>query len=211
LNIEVFLTMRLTCGIYLILGLLLCLVAAAKGDDNEEFSRLKEFRKFMLNEVNFVRTRPAEYAETRLRINKENFSDNGAYAYLRKIKPVKALALHEILNSTALDYAKLMARKNTFSHVANGTPFERAKKAGYRYSAMGENIACGNDSHYNAMIDPESSAIEFVKMLIIDRDIKDVGHRITLLNPVYRSVGFGFARNPSSTCVNYIVQDFGSP
>jgi uncharacterized protein YkwD len=203
--------MQITTRLIIFLGLLVCLVGEVKGDESEELSKLNEFRKYMLDEVNFVRTKPAEYAETRLRLNKENSSDNGAYAYLSKTKPVKALALHDILNSTALNYAKLLARKNTFSHYADGTPFERAKYAGYMYTAMGENIACGNESHYNAMVNPESSAIEFVKMLIIDRDIKDVGHRITLLNPVYRSVGFGFARNTKSTCINYIVQDFGSP
>ena len=104
-----------------------------------------------------------------------------------------------------------MAGKNTFSHMADGTPFDRAKKAGYRYSAMAENIACGSEYHYNAMTNPQSSAVEFVKMLIIDRDIKDLGHRHTLMNPVYRSVGFGFAHNQSSTCINYVVQDFGNP
>jgi len=104
-----------------------------------------------------------------------------------------------------------MAKKDVFNHTADGTPFERAKKAGYRYTAMGENIACGSEQYYNALINPEASAIEFVRLLIIDKGVKDVGHRVTLMNPIYRSVGFGFARNPSSYCINYIVQDFGNP
>ncbi len=197
--------------LYIIAGLICCLAAGAKGDDNEELSRLKEFRKYMLDEVNFVRTKPAEYAETRLLENKKISTDNGAYDYLKKIKPVKSLVLNEILNSASLDYAKLMARKDVFGHYADGTPFERAKKAGYRYYAMGENIACGSEYHYNAVTHPEDSAVAFVKMLIIDKGIKDVGHRKTMMNPVYRSVGFGFAHNQSSYCINYVVQDFGNP
>lgn len=194
-----------------ILVLLIILGEGAKGRGNDEISRLIEFRSHTLNEVNFARTRPAEYAEMRLKGNKENSSDNGAYRYLKKLSPVNALALHEILNSTALKYADLLARRKQLSHTADGTPFTRMRNAGYKGSAMAENIACGSDQLYNALINPQSSAIEFVKMLIIDVGIKDVGHRRNLLNPVYRSVGFGFGRNASSNCVNYIVQDFGNP
>ena len=144
----------------------------AIGIDDEENSKLSEFRKYMLDEVNFVRTKPAEYAETRLLAYKKISTDNGAYDYLKKVKPVKALVLNEMLNSAALEYAELMARKDVFGHYANGTPFERAKKAGYRYSAMAENIACGSEYHYNAMTHAESSAIGFVRMLIIDNRFK---------------------------------------
>jgi uncharacterized protein YkwD len=203
--------MRIVFIIYLSLFHLTHIAGFATSNDDKDNLKLDEFRKHMLDEVNFVRTRPAEYAETRLLANKKISTDNGAYDYLKKIKPVKTLVLNEILNSTALEYAKFMAGKGVFSHNANGTPFERVKKAGYRYSAMAENIACGSEYHYNAMTNPESSAIEFVKMLIIDKGIKDLGHRKTMMNPVYRSVGFGFAHNQSSYCINYVVQDFGNP
>jgi uncharacterized protein YkwD len=203
--------MRIAIIIYLTVSFLIPQAGLAFGNDDEGNLKLRDFKKYMLDEVNFVRTKPAEYAEIRLLENKKISTDNGAYDYLKKIKPVKTLVLNEILNSTALEYAKFMAGKGVFSHNANGTPFERVKKAGYRYSAMAENIACGSEYHYNAMTNPESSAIEFVKMLIIDKGIKDLGHRKTMMNPVYRSVGFGFAHNQSSYCINYVVQDFGNP
>lgn len=209
-NLAILMNMR-HLKLYIISGMLIGLALAARASGDEETPKLEAFRKYMLDEVNFVRTRPAEYAEIRLLENKKISTDNGAYEYLKKIKPVKTLALNEILNSTALKYAELLARKNVFNHYADGTPFERAKKEGYRFSSMAENIACGTESFYNALVNPESSAIEFVKMLIIDRDIKDLGHRHTLMNPVYRSAGFGFSRNPSSNCINYVVQDFGTP
>ena len=190
---------------------MICLTEGAKGLDNEELSKLTEFRNYMLDEVNFARTRPADYAEMRLKMDKENNADNGAYRFLKKKSPVSALALQEILNSVALKYAILLAKKKQLSHVADGTPFTRMRKAGYRGSSMAENIACGSEPKYNALTNPQSSAIEFVKMLIIDTGIKDVGHRVNLLNPVYKSIGFGFGYNPLSSCVNFIVQDFGNP
>jgi uncharacterized protein YkwD len=181
--------------------------------DTEEgkAASLREFRKVMLEEVNFARTRPDDYAEKRLKTSKEEGVDNGAYAYLKRADPVGELRLSKILNSISMDYAAFLAKKNKFSHTANGTPFTRAKKAGYRYMAMGENIACGNDPQLNINENPRYAAVEFVKMLIIDKGVKDLGHRHTIMNPLYRSVGFGFGHNPRSYCVNYVVQDFGNP
>lgn len=203
--------MNIAIKLFFALVLSITLAEGTKGHGNEEVSKLREFRKHMLDEVNFVRTRPAEYAELRLRENRENNTDNGAYRYLKKSASVSALALHEILNLTALKYSNLLARKKQLTHTADGTPFTRMRKEGYKGSAMAENIACGSEQKYNALANPQSSAIEFVKMLIIDEGIKDAGHRHNLLNPVYKSVGFGFGQNPSSSCVNYIVQDFGNP
>jgi uncharacterized protein YkwD len=197
--------------IYIISTFLVCLALGANAADDEELSKLMVFRKYMLDEINFLRTKPSEYAESRLLAEKNESSDNGAFNYLKKISPAGTLTLHELLNTAALKYAKTMASKNVFSHFADGTPFERARKAGYRYTAMAENIACGTESFYDALVNPESSAIGFVKMLVIDKGVKDLGHRRTLMNPVYRSVGFGFARNPSSYCINFVVQDFGRP
>jgi hypothetical protein len=203
--------MGLTIRLYFILGLLIFVAEGTKGRDDEELPKLIQFRNYMLEEVNFARTHPARYAEMRLKENWDKSTDNGSYASLKRMSPVNALSLHEILNSVALKYANLLAKRNQFSHTADGTPFTRIKKGGYFGNATAENIACGTAPQYDAMINPQSCAIEFVKMLIIDTGIKDVGHRRNLLNPVYRSVGFGFGHNPSSACVNYIVQDFGNP
>jgi len=203
--------MKIAIKLFFVFVLSITLAETAKGHVDVTNSKLKEFRNYMLEEVNFARTQPAGYAEMRLSANRENNTDNGAYRYLKKSSPVSALALHEILNSTALKYSYLLARKKQLSHTADGTPFTRMRKEGYKGQAMAENIACGSEQKFNALSNPQSSAIEFVKMLIIDEGIKDVGHRHNLLNPVYKSVGFGFGQNPSSSCVNFIVQDFGNP
>lgn len=181
------------------------------GKEQREQPNLEEFRNIMLDEVNFVRTNPKAYAEKRLKSSMKQGEDNGAYSYLKKVKPAGKLEFNETLNSISLEYALFLANKDKFSHTAKGTPFTRAKKAGYRYMAMAENIACGNDPQLNIAVNPSYAAIEFVKMLIIDKGVKDMGHRHTLLNSVYKSVGFGFGHNPQSYCINYIVQDFGNP
>jgi hypothetical protein len=53
-------------------------------------------------------------------------------------------------------------------------------------------------------------AINFVRVLIIDQGIKDLGHRNTILNSKYKSMGVGFCRNSASAFINYTVQDFGN-
>lgn len=179
--------------------------------EDRKSSNLREFRNIMLKEVNFLRTSPADYAEKRLKSSKEEGSDNGAYKYLKEVEPAGTLVFNSLLNSVSLTYAEVLANLNKFSHTANGTPFSRAKAAGYVFKAMAENIACGNDPQLNVYENPRNAAVEFVKMLVIDKNVKDLGHRHTLLNPVYKSVGFGFGHNPLSSCVNYVVQDFGNP
>ena len=195
----------------LFLVLLLLLPFTVKNIGQKEEGNLSEFRKFMLEEVNFVRTSPGEYAEKRLKTSKEEGVDNGAFQYLKRIKPVKSLAFNKILNEISMDYALFLAKKDKFSHTANGTPFTRARKAGYSFRAMGENIACGNDPQLNAYENPRYAAIEFVKMLLIDQGVKDLGHRHALMSPLYISIGIGFGHNPRSYCINYVVQDFGNP
>lgn|GEM_PF-857806 len=202
---------KILLNIYLILILGVSFAGNSIRREDQEHPNLKLFRNIMLEEINFVRTHPAEYAEQRLRDSKEKGMDNGAYEYLKKVKPAGELKLNELLNSISMNYAQFMARKDEFSHTANGTPFTRAKKAGYTYKAMGENIVCGTDPQLNVYENPRYAAVEFVKMLLIDRDVKDLGHRHTLLSPLFKSVGFGFGHNPKSYCVNYVVQDFGNP
>jgi uncharacterized protein YkwD len=202
--------MKIWLSTYFILVSLVSFSGNLPEEEGKE-PNLQKFRDVMLEEVNFVRTNPKEYAEKRLKTSKEERVDNGAYDYLKKVKPAGELRFNEILNLVSMDYALFLARTNKFSHTANGTPFTRAKKAGYKYRAMAENIACGNDPQLNIAENPSYAAIEFVKMLIIDMDVKDFGHRHTLMNPIFTSVGFGFGHNKFSYCGNYVVQDFGNP
>jgi len=167
------------------------------------------FKDAMLAEINFARTKPADYANQRLKSDYNSGTDNGAYNDLTSRSAVNALALNDLLTSSATKYAKYMADHNVFGHTENGTPQSRAQAEGYTGS-VGENIAAGSYPSYNAESDPNGAAIAFVKLLIIDTGISGVGHRKNILNSSYKVVGIGFYRNTASKFQNYLVQDFGT-
>ncbi len=183
-------------------------------DGNDKFtedamSKTKNFEEAMLAEVNFARTNPSGYAEKRLKSAFQNGRDNGAYNYMKSHSAVGMLTLQNQLCSAAQKYAKYMAKHNVFGHNENGSPSSRCKVAGYNHYS-GENIACGYGSGQNAEKDFQKSAEIFVRQLIIDKGVANLGHRKNIMHTQHKCVGFGFARNRKATYVNYIVQDFGS-
>jgi uncharacterized protein YkwD len=101
-----------------------------------------------------------------------------------------------------------MATHNVFGHYERLTPAERCAEAGYEFYS-GENLSAGSFPAYHAEADPETAAIAFVEMLVIDEGVVGVGHRENLLNDLHRVVGIGFHRDTESTYHNYYVQDFG--
>ena len=165
----------------------------------------------MLNEVNFARTDPSGYAQKRLAAEYAAGKDTGAYAQLMTTKPVTALELEPRLAKAASDYAAFLAAKNRFGHNERGTPSSRMNGAGYSGSALGENIACGSFPGMNADETPSEAAVIFVKQWIIDAGVPGAGHRKNILSPLFSQTGIGFGRNPKSSYVNHMVQDFGSP
>ncbi len=168
------------------------------------------FQKKMLEEINFARTNPVEYAEDRLKEAYKKGKDNGAYQDLKKQSAKKALQLNPLLCNAAMKYAQYMAEKGVFGHNYNGSPFDRMKKEGYSYSYAGENIACGSYPSQDGNSDPETAARNFVVLWIIDEGVAGVGHRKNILDPNYKEVGVGFFHNKNSAYVNYAVQDFGT-
>jgi hypothetical protein len=167
------------------------------------------FQEETLNEVNFVRTDPDGYAETRLKSYYDNGTDNGAYLDIKSYNSRESLELNEKLCRAAEDYAQYLADNNAWGHYENGTPSSRCQNAGYEYYS-GENIAAGTHSYYNADESPQDAAIAFVLAWIIDEDVPSLGHRINMMSTGHTELGVGFARNTSSAYQNYAVQDFGS-
>jgi uncharacterized protein YkwD len=167
------------------------------------------FQQKTLDEINLVRTSPADYADKRLKDDYNAGRDNGAYLVLKDSTPVGRLALQEQLCRAASKYAQYLAEHNAVGHEADKrTPDERCKAEGYK-DWSGENFAAGSSDELNADRDPETAAIEFVLQLIIDEGVADVGHRRNIMYGGHKVIGVGFYRNPSSTYVNYTVQDFG--
>lgn len=168
------------------------------------------FQQFVLDEVNLVRTNPAGYAELRLKADMIDSTDNGSYSYVKHLTPLNSLTLNSVLNLSATNYATFLAGKNLMGHNEDGTPLKRAIIAGFEGSVIGENIAACTRDIFNAESDPQAAAINFVRVLIIDQGIKDFGHRNTILNSKYKSMGVGFFRSSASAFINYTVHDFGN-
>jgi len=168
------------------------------------------FQQYMLDEINLARTNPTVYAESRLKPEAESLADNGSYLYLKKSSPVGALSFNSSLNLSSSKYAGFLAEKNLMGHNEDGTPLKRAITVGFTGTAIGENIAASSGETYNALLNARSAAIGFVKIMIIDEGVSDLGHRLVMLSSKYKTVGIGYVRNTASTYVNYNVQNFGN-
>lgn len=177
--------------------------------ENKATESNSAFSNAVLTEINFARTKPKEYAQTRLQAYKDTNSDNGAYAELMSKTPLNALSIQPELNQSSQKYAEYLATNNVFGHNEKGTPESRVKAEGYlNYS--GENIAAGGYDVYNASLDPKRAAEQFVLLWIIDEGISGVGHRVNIFNTIHKKMGIGFFHKDSSTYKNYAVQAFGS-
>ncbi len=178
--------------------------------DRQSNTEFTKFQRLVLEEVNFARTNPKRYAETRLKDAYLKGKDNGAYYDIKRWEPVHALTLEAHLCSAAEKYAKYLAVNNLSGHYADGTPRSRCEAAGYTdWTSIGENIAYGYGSGQNANVDEQKSAIVFVRQLIIDRNVPDLGHRKNIMRDSYTQIGVGYYYYQNSRMKNYLVQDFG--
>lgn len=193
----------------LIMGLASCKNNLVDDADLVIPEQITPSQQFMLDEINRVRTDPAGYADLRLKQEKLNSTDNGSYLYLKSLAPLKPLVFNNALNLSASNYAQFLADKNLMGHCENGTPLKRAIITGFEGASIGENIAASSGETFNFITNPRDAAIAFIKIMVIDEGVADLGHRLTMLNPTYRTVGIGFKRNTESTYVNYTVHDFG--
>lgn len=98
------------------------------------------------------------------------------------------LRLNSQLITAAQAHTNLMAQHNTLNHQLPGEPSlgDRIAQAGYRWSAIAENIAQGQQT-------PEA---------VLQSWMNSTGHRNNLLNPNYQDLGVGYANN-------YWTQNFG--
>ena len=101
------------------------------------------------------------------------------------------------LAQAARRHAEDMARYNYFSHQGDdgSTPAQRVARAGYRYRAMGENIAGGQET-------PEKAVAGW---------IRSPAHCANLMDPAFSEMGIDFATSKTSRLGVYWVQEFGAP
>lgn len=109
---------------------------------------------------------------------------------------VRPLKRNKRLQRAAQKYARLMARRDYYSHDSpdGSSPGDRISATGYTWSKYGENIAAGYDS-------PKS---------VLAGWLASPGHCRNLMGR-FRHLGFGHGYSADSTYGDYWVQDFASP
>ena len=108
----------------------------------------------------------------------------------------KPLALNDTLSRTALAHAADMAQYSRFSHEGRdgSSPAVRMTRAGYAWSAAGENIAAGQTT-------PES---------VVEGWLKSPQHCANVMAPQFREMGIAYYVNRASKAGIYWVQLFGA-
>jgi uncharacterized protein YkwD len=107
------------------------------------------------------------------------------------------------LASAARYFADFMARTGKFSHTADGSePAARAKRFGYDYCIVSENIAY--------VFSSEGTDTAELARRVVEGWQKSPGHRKNMLDPNVTETAVAIARSPR-TDYYYAVQLFGKP
>ncbi|MGH8249301.1 MAG: CAP domain-containing protein [Steroidobacteraceae bacterium] len=101
------------------------------------------------------------------------------------------------LQRIALTHARDMAGRSSLSHVGHdgSTPAERATRAGYRWRAVGENIAAGQTTAEQVVADW----------------VKSARHCANLMDADFTEMGVAYAVEARSSAGIYWAQMFGTP
>lgn len=123
-----------------------------------------------------------------LKINRKDKYYRGLEKDLKDIKGLPVFSPDETLTWIAQQHAKDMNKNNIAGHVSSDgrTVKDRISKY-YKGRAMAENLAFGF-----------SKGLANICMLLLDKDVPDLGHRKNLLNTSYKLslVGATIARHP---------------
>jgi len=110
---------------------------------------------------------------------------------------VQALRWNDRLAEAALAHSRDMANRDFFNHRApdGGQVSDRANRAGYAWSRVGENIAAGQGS---------------VEQVVAGW-LASPEHCRNIMRPGFTEMGAAYATNPDSTAISYWTQVFGTP
>ena len=154
----------------------------------------------ILSLINQARTDPVSFANNFLPSFSGQFSESAlqdAISDMNSRPPVGSLSQCDCLQSSAQAHSDDMSANDNLSHTgSDGTsPFDRmdAFCGGAGQSSQAENIAMSST--------PDDS--QFVAMWIIDENIPGAGHRVNIMNGVYKFIGIGQSGN-------YVTTDFSS-
>ena len=145
----------------------------------------------LLDEINFARTHPQDYAR---RLQQQPVSDwerglaepddpgdiAEAVAFLERQTPLPPLSPDDNLAAAAREHVKTQGPAGEVGHDGpGGEPFDRRlRRHGVRDVAEGENIAYG-----------PARAADVVRELIVDSGVPSRGHRLNIFRPAFANAG----------------------
>jgi uncharacterized protein YkwD len=164
------------------------------------FSRAGDMPSAVLDEVNFARTRPREYAQILLaqqnfyRTSAEQSALREAVRFLQSTRPLPPLAGSNGLALGAMSHVASQGGSGATGHFGadNSRPWDRMERYGRWTGCAGENIAYGY-----------RDARSIVSVLIVDAKVAGRGHRKNLFNADFRVAGVACGSHPrfGSMCV----------
>jgi len=166
----------------------------------KDFEYYSDEEKKVIFFMNLVRLDAMLFSETILPAYVEdNDVENNSYLKslykdLRKTDKLKALLPEEDLTSVAQGHATKSGKTGHVGHKDFSKRFE--PYMGNPYSNVGENCSYGY-----------AEAIDIVLSLLIDDGVKNLGHRVNILKPVFNSVGVAI-REHKGYRYNCVI-DFG--
>ncbi|MCU0434993.1 MAG: CAP domain-containing protein [Bacteroidia bacterium] len=145
---------------------------------------------------NIARTEPKRFAKEYAgpwidSAGKKTSYTNSLMRTLQSMKAVEALQFNEKLKETAAGHARKSGNAGTTGHSGKK---QRFKQSGFSY--WGENCSYG----YN-------NALDIVMQLLIDQNIKSLGHRKNILDPKFTHIGVSIHKHKKYTW--NCVQNFG--
>ena len=168
-------------------------------DKEDKFGYLSDLEREVIDELNFARMQPSEYAdyliayselfvgrELRERgeitvLTKEGRSAvNEAIRFLRNQKPLPYLIASKGMSKAAEDMVRMQGTTSQIGHNGrDGSTFaDRVSRYGTWEGSCSENIDYGNNN-----------ARRIVMALIIDDGVSNRGHRKSIFNPAFKRVG----------------------
>ncbi len=164
-----------------------------------------------LERINRARLRPAEEAAL------YGISLNEGVPGQISSAPKQPVAMNATLRNVAAAHAQDMLDRDYFEHdTPEGlTPFNRMTAGGYLFSAAGENLAWRGST---GPLDDAATVELQHEELFVDTGVPDRGHRVTMLNALFREVGVAVVEGSytrSSDGVEFThsymqVQDYGT-
>lgn len=172
----------------------------------------------IVQELNFVRTKPGEYATLlegyRKYYKGKTFSAPGQKALstkegvkaldeailtLKMTRPLEALTPSQALSKASRDHVDNAGPRGLLGHVGSDKSNPNDRAARYGKGVVNENCCYGR-----------SSAREVVVRLLIDDGTADRGYRKNILNPAYKLVGtaFGLHKSQQTMCSQVFAAEF---